>query len=421
MPKGLSYTDTSASPRLAMPPTSSVNRRSVAAAVVAVTAIEPFPIVLARFRGQPVFLFDVGLLAACVLGAVAVRRRAPESALAIVGASFLALFATAAITHPSLAGGILVVRVTGAVALAACVASMPRQGARWFTMAFVSAAAVETAIALGQWVHRGPVGLSWLGEFQYPLYKIGAVAPPRGTFIHPYPLAGFCLVAAAAGAIAAVRARRPGLWLVLAGCAVVPAGLSLSRMALAGAVVLVCGLFAAGRADARYVWGAIAVGACFVGGAGLAHSGWSTRLHTATTARTAEQFTTGRVHLTDQAVHIVVHHPVIGVGPARYASLGDEVNDVPLLVAAEAGIATALALVALLALIAARAVRSGGAAVGLFGAYLPFILLDRFPYGTAQGLALSGVWAGAVLLCARVSVEVGAVRRIPPTAVARPG
>src|SRR5205823_5487211 len=141
--------------------------------------------------------------------------------------------------------------------------------------------------------------------------------------------------------------------------------------------------------------------ASFVAGAALAHSGWSTRLHTAATARTAEQFTTGRVHLTDQAVHIIAHHPITGVGPARYASLGDEVNDVPLLVAAEAGIAAALAVVALVALIGARAVRSGAAAVGLFGAYLPFIILDRFPYGTPQGLALSGVWAGAVLLTAR--------------------
>jgi hypothetical protein len=51
------------------------------------------------------------------------------------------------------------------------------------------------------------------------------------------------------------------------------------------------------------------------------------------------------------------------------------------------------------------AARAGPLTLAVYVSYLPFVLLDRFPYDGAQGLALTGVWFGAMGLLARLERE----------------
>ena len=96
----------------------------------------------------------------------------------------------------------------------------------------------------------------------------------------------------------------------------------------------------------------------------------------------------------------------MGVGPGRYVLELEErkdvprgvevqpVHNVPLLVAAENGVPSAVVLGLALVLLGLHAWRRGPPARALYAAYLPFLFFDVLPYGNVQGLAVTGFWLG---------------------------
>jgi hypothetical protein len=370
---------------------------------ISILAIEPLAITLWRPHGQHVFLTDVAFAALCgnAIRRWASHRRVPSCLGRLAGLLLICTFAALA-AHPSIGGTLLMFRLAGAAALAALVADPATLLATPISCGLLVGACGESAIAAMQLVHRGPLGLGWLGELPGPLYIVGDSVVPRGSFIHPYPLAAFALVAVASAV--AMRLDTPQwkpYWLGGLGVSALPVGVTLSRMALLALLAVVAGLMSTGHA--RRLASAICTLLLAVGfGFALSHAGWSVRISQTVNAPDVDRLSSGRVPLMRAAGSVIRQSPVTGVGPARYANAErQEVNNVPLLAAAEVGVIGGLAVVALLVVLAARAIRGGGSAAAIFGAFLPFLLLDRFPWATAQGLALSGAWAGLLLAAAR--------------------
>ncbi len=111
---------------------------------------------------------------------------------------------------------------------------------------------------------------------------------------------------------------------------------------------------------------------------------------------------------------------MFGVGPGRYVialteKYGQEpnprvgffkpVHNLPLLAAAEGGVPAGLLMTALLLAAAWRAFAGGRAGLAIYAAYLPFVVLDHFPYSFPMGMILTGVWLGAIELLARERQE----------------
>ena len=111
---------------------------------------------------------------------------------------------------------------------------------------------------------------------------------------------------------------------------------------------------------------------------------------------------------------MIAADPLIGVGPGREmqalralqarspekVTLLNAVHDVPLTVAVESGVAGFAVVTLLLAVAGYRAVRGGAPALAIFVGYLPFVVLDHFPYSYQHGLVLTAVWLGAIDLFA---------------------
>ena len=139
--------------------------------------------------------------------------------------------------------------------------------------------------------------------------------------------------------------------------------------------------------------------------------------------RDVDAISNTRFALTEGAIDTIRSRPLVGVGPGRYtpesqppvgvgeSARGEIVHNLPLYTAATGGIPAGIVVLALLMGAAVVAARAGPLTLAVYLAYLPFVLLDRFPYDGVQGLALTGVWFGAVGLLSRLEHEAQRLRR----------
>jgi O-antigen ligase len=313
------------------------------------------------------------------------------------------------------------VRLAGVLAMIVAVLDLKRAGERAMVLGAMGGVAVfETVVAALQLIRHAPVGLNAVGEFKDPFWLFGTASAPQGTIVHPYILAGLALVAGFSLAIATTRTRDRTLLLAAAtAVAVAPLGFTYSRAGVLGfaiaVLILATGLFRGREMRARYL---PAVVALCVGAAVPAlvwNAGWVSRTKQSVTARSGSQLSTDRGRLIREANALIADHPIVGVGPGRYViALRDKyhqpdkkvgvfkpVHNLPLLLTAEGGIPAGLAMTALLVVVGWQAFRSGKWAFALYVAYLPFTLLDHFPYSFPQGLIITGFWLAGLNLLAR--------------------
>lgn len=401
-------------------------RRQLAVVLLAVLFIVvQFPVVMATFTPKSVAVFDFQVLAfpsdlllvvLIVLALPDVVGRLRDRSLGlptILLAVLIGWMLVALAVHPHLRGVQTLFRLTGTLAIATLLSGIRKDEELGVAGgAFAVWAVLQAILAALQRIRGKAIGLRRLNEAPFPFARFGPALAPQGTMVHPYLLAGLALLGGSLLAWVVVTRRHPA-WAVAAALAIAPVAFTYSRAGLLGyALIIGCVGLAALRRGRRH-W--LAVGALVVGFAvpGVIWiNGWTQRAQQTTQGSTISAVDTDRSVLIRQALHLIRHDPVFGVGPGRYvtqlrdrhmakvAGVYKPVHDVPLLVAAEAGLPAGALAVALLVALAWRARRAGllGAAV-LLG-YLPFVLLDHFAYSFPQGLVMTGVWIGGIELMA---------------------
>lgn len=327
------------------------------------------------------------------------RGRPPVRPGAALFAAIVALLVLGFVLAPSPIGAQTLFRMLGALAIAVVVADLRTPERRFVLVVLALVAVLETALAIAQVIAGGPIGV--VGEAPAPLIVHGTSYLPRGTFLHPYPLAGYALVIAA---LALGRGIDPGParpWYVAAALAIVPVGITYSRAALAGllAGILVIGRAALSRPLYRGAVIALVLGA---GVPALVWSGgWVARVEAEDTS------TSYHLLLQGQAMVLIAEHPLLGVGTGRYLDAArrrfpdpprphQPVHSVPLILAAEAGVPAGVLSLALLAALGWRALRAGPMPGALFLMFVPYVLIDVYPYVGWQGPAILGVWVGSL-------------------------
>jgi hypothetical protein len=410
-----------AAPLPAAPPELPPLRLSAALLVI---ALMPFPLVV-RGWGNPklaydyltiVFPVDIAFAALLVTGArpFAERLRSRRAGMGTtVWAALAAVMSLAWLAHPSSRGFHTVFELWAVAVLADTVAETVERGAGMFISAvFGGIAVVETLWSAAQLVTGGSLGLTALGEDAHPLLRFShQTQAPMGSMVHPYVLAGLALVGSGLLVWQGLSSRRPAVWFAGAAVAIAPVGFTFSRAGALGALLLVGGIALAGRrlACRRLVAGAVLALALGVAvPAAVWAPGWHLRAENTTSASSASSLTTDRATLVHQSVSLLRREPITGVGPGRYVpalttadhlrlgSLVKPVHNLPLLIGAEGGsVALVLALL-LFAAVGWRALRAGAVATAIYLAYIPFSMLDHFPYSFPQGLVITAVWLGVL-------------------------
>ena len=382
-----------------------------------------FPVILAGIPSDNEYLFakvilwlgDLPALALAVVAApLVVRsiRSGPLLRTPVLWAALVLVEGLAFVVHPSAEGVQTILRLITTLAIVASVVALRMPSERRLIVGVLAVtAAVQTLIAILQTVHGAPIGLAMLGESQDPLVtagNAGEIVAPEGTVLHPHILASLALVAYGVVTGEIVSGAWTAAWSLAAVVAVAPAGFTYSRAALSGAVL-------AGAALSRGAWlrrpaYRIAIATLLVGfgvPALIGIAGWTTRAEVGLDVSRRDE-------LLSQTIVLVEEHPLTGVGPGRQLSALRElrdrqpgvvtylnaVHDVPLTVAVEAGIAGLIVSSLLFVAVGYRALKAGGPALALFVAYVPFVLLDHFPFTHQHGLVLTGLWLGFIELTA---------------------
>jgi len=413
---------------------------AVVTAALVTLVVLPFPVVLASTHDlagltdiQARFVpADVAAAALLVTGTAVLRRlvRGPGRwAVRVYGLAVVLLGVSAAL-HPGVRAAHTVLELAAGVVLAAVVAESV--GTPWGRLLAATAggvAAVETAWSTYQTATGHRLGLLALGEQPGPFNAVGGSLAPLGSMTHAYLLAGFGAVAAGLLLLQARHEARPRPWVLAAALAIAPVGYTYSRSAALGVVialgVLGVGLVWSARRRAAdpgpggpATWVRLPLAAPLLAvalGAGgpalLAVHGWWARADQTATARTADQLTTERAHLVHEALGLLDAHPLVGVGPGGYipalarhyrqepdAVLNrlTPVHNVPLLAATEGGLAVGVAMVGVLAVAGWRAARSGPLALAVYLLFLPWWLLDHFPWTATQGVFMAALWLGVL-------------------------
>lgn len=364
------------------------------------------------------FAWDLPALVLLLVSATDMLRRARRVRDPVVAAvtCLLATYVLSALLHPSGRALHTTVRLLEAVAIAYAVRQAERHDLRLLLWPIGMMVALQSMLAVVQ-VSTGEVlGLGALGEHP-PLLPVGDTVMAKGTFSHPYLLAGWSAVVATVLLMAASRTRRTGaryLLSSLTALAAVPIGLTFSRMGVLGLLLAapVVMWTAIRRPTVRLPASGLAIG--FLGSSAAAVGGWSARAEqtTGSTGTSADAVSSGRVEFLRQGGDLLAGSPLLGVGPGQYGPALEAsglvppesplfpVHAVPALIGVEAGLLAGSAALALLAVMGWRALRRAQAWY-VYVAYLPFVLLD-WPIGQPQGLPVLAAWVGAVLCLARV-------------------
>jgi len=366
-----------------------MHRRPPAKVLLALVSIAlmPFPVVLADFSpGVPygraaVFPVELAMLGLAVACRRAVWRSLRRRTLGAGATGWLLLAAVMAATwlaRPSVQGLLVAADVAAAVALAHVVTLAWR--ARWPLAAFVGVVAVGEAVwAVAQRGAGRGLGLGGLGEAVDPLHRATGALAPQGSMTDAHVLAGLALVAATMLGVTGLVSRRAAPWILAAGLAVTPVGFTYSAEAALGLTLA---------------------------GAMLA---WSARRSPAGSA------------VRRRALVLSVALVIGAAVPAAFwnkgwtaPAWGDRHEPV-------GNLAALAALVAALGALGWRAWRREPVAFAVYLAYLPLLLLDRFPYDLPQGVVLTGLWLGTLDGLARSSPRAMAVGlRSAPTEAASP-
>jgi O-antigen ligase len=404
------------------PPGTATPPLRVSLAVLALILM-PFPIVIHGW-GDPkaaydyvtvLFPVDLALAGLIVAGIGPLLGRIRRGTVGLGAGLFtaLTLVMTAAwFFHPSARGLHTTMELWGVAVLADTLAEAAINGFGALlvgTVAFV--AVLEAAWSAVQQITRSGLGLTQLGEDPHPFYPFShAVWAPMGSMVHPYVLAGLALVGGGAAAWWGVTTGRRR-WLVVAAVAVAPVGFTFSRAGLLSLGLLAAG-FAVGalRPGVRRgpsALAAVLLCAGFAVPAAVWSSGWVFRANQTTSATTADALTTDRGALLRQGLDTIAAEPLTGVGPGRYVialrartaarrqsihGVFKPVHNVVLLVGGEGGVVALLVMAALYLGVGWRSFRAGPLAFGVYLAYIPFSMLDHFPYSFPQGLVITGVW-----------------------------
>lgn len=357
---------------------------------------------------------DLGLAIVAVLGSPLVfrhvlARRVPGPGLLLLALAAVTLLATAVNLGPSSAQFGL--RMLGVVVLVVVLVDLgPRllQGPVFF--AVVAVGLEQSLLATGQAATGRPLGLSVLGLGELSSISLplsGGETSARGTMFYPYMLAGLAVLLCTLALTRTLLLRRGQRFFWMATALIsVPIGLTYSRMSVLTILALICVVVVSGRQRRSLIcFSAVLLGVLLP--ALATAGGWIARGQQTVDAPDAEGVTSGRLILMRQAWQLIESAPLLGVGPGNYVNEVSKFNptvdfvlpvhNVPLLVAAEGGVVAGLLCVALIFSLGVTAVRSGVAAMALFAALLPFLMLDVIPYRTPQGIVMFGLWIGAIL------------------------
>ena len=359
-----------------------------------------------------IFLFDIPLILLALLSVPALVRMEGSGrtrTLTWLFGALLILTIVAVAVHPSLRGLQVIVRlIVNVIAPVAIVLSLERRQAHHVGLAMCVAGALQIVIGLAQIARGETLGLTFLGE-NPPLTPFGGTVAAKGTFVHPYILAGFTLVAAGV-ALKMYATRKRRAWLVAAGVNLIGAIVTYSRMSVVALVGIVVTTVARPDLRRRIRPLAVLVLAVAVGAVLLTTSGaWVDKFKASFSGSPLDQITNQRVTFTEEALDLIRMEPALGVGPGRYVLAVEEelrppgdttevlpVHNVPLLVAAESGIPAGAASLAILVWLGRIGWQRGAASFILYLTYLPFLLFDHFPYDNFQGLTITGLWIGFV-------------------------
>lgn len=362
---------------------------------------DPYP----HYRAVP--WLDIAS-AALVLAAIPIlvrRIRAHRMAAgAALWAAICVLLALSLAVHPSAIGAQTLLRALAILATAIVMRELDA-GQRGLILGAIGVVATgELVLAVVQVATGGPTDVLGVAPGLSPIRINVMVA--RGTFLNEYVYAGFGLVAAGLFVWHGLAERRGPPWLGLGAVAIAAVGMSFSRGALAGYLGGAAALAVGARSSSRHRW---ALAALLVGGLVplLALSdGWVRRAEESVGGGPSQQAVAERALLDSQALVLIREHPLTGIGTGQYvaaarARFPDEpathaVHNVPLILAAEAGVPAGLLALALGLVLAVRAMRSGPAAVALYVMLVPALLVDVYPYVSAQGTVLTGLWIGGL-------------------------
>jgi O-antigen ligase len=262
----------------------------------------------------------------------------------------------------------------------------------------------------------------------------------NGTLPHPYPLAALALVGGSAAIVFGGRRLISSRVAALgAGTSAIIIGLTISRAGLLSAAGIAFGTFlssfvawrrrhlsipefskssksseADDHASAptfllRLVFlGIFVVG--LIASMSASKDAWSNRAAIQQQGQSVNEMSSSRGDRLQEGIGVYKTSPIVGVGPGRYvitlASHPELLHSDPsdalpahnaaLLLLAEGGIPTALALLAVSLVLGRRLLSLGADGIIMYSAVFPFLMLDIVFISLPSGLFLLGVWGALV-------------------------
>ncbi len=296
--------------------------------------------------------------------------------------------------NSSAPGAALGLRWIGLVAIAVVASQLDRTAFRRFVaIPLVATAAIQSVIVL--WQHPGPAGHAVNGTGEPVAY---------GSAGNSYVIAFILLLALTTAIAMAPDARSRWWWLAAAGLCSAGIATSGSRTAVLGLFIIAFIYVVAAISDrVRYLPAAAVAALPFLAVASAIPETWLPRL--LQSLPSSGDVTNGRLGMMRDAIAISFDQPITGVGPGREALVVEEqfrahyttvvwpVHSVPLLAAAELGIAIGVAYVGYLVALAWRAFKTSPEAFAVLVAVGVWMPLDMLAYLHPTAIIVAAVWA----------------------------
>ena len=296
--------------------------------------------------------------------------------------------------NPSAPGAALGLRWIGLVAIAVVASQLDRTAFRRFVaIPLLATAAIQSVIVL--WQHPGPAGNAVNGTGEPVAY---------GSAGNSYVIAFILLLALTTAIAMAPAARNRWWWLAVAGLCSAGIATSGSRTAVLGLFLIALIYVVAAISDrVRYLPAAAVTALPFLAVAAAIPETWLPRFQQSLSS--SGNVTSGRLGWMRDAIAISFDQPITGVGPGREALVAEEqfrshyinvvwpVHSVPLLAAAELGIAMGVAYVGYLAALAWRAFKTSPEAFAVLVAVGVWRPLDVHAYLHPTAIIIAAVWA----------------------------
>jgi O-Antigen ligase len=351
--------------------------------------------------------------------------------------SLFAALTLSAVVHPHIRGLQTLWRVLAMICLGEHVINRKIR-ATTIVHALIGITTFEAALAIWQRITHAPLGLGILGESPVPFYGFGNKGfAVNGTLPHPYPLAALALVGGSAAIVFGGRRLISSRVAALgAGTSAIIIGLTISRAGLLSAAGIAFGTFlssfvawrrrhlsipefskSSGADDhasaPTFLLRSVFLGIFVVGliaSMSASKDAWSNRAAIQQQGQSVNEMSSSRGDRLQEGIGVYKTSPIVGVGPGRYvitlASHPELLHSDPsdalpahnaaLLLLAEGGIPTALALLAVSLVLGRRLLSLGADGIIMFSAVFPFLMLDIVFISLPSGLFLLGVWGALV-------------------------